>query len=48
MPGSYKIKLRASGYRLVYRVEDTRVTIMVIAIGKREGSAVYRAAAHRS
>lgn len=32
MPGHYKIKLRASGYRLVYRVEDERV----VAVGKRE------------
>lgn len=37
MPGHYKIKLRASGYRLVYRVEDERV---VVAVGKRERGAL--------
>ena len=42
----YKIKLRASGYRLVYRVEDQTVT--VVAVGKRERSEVYKAAAARA
>jgi mRNA interferase RelE/StbE len=32
MPDHYKIKLRAAGYRLVYRVEDLRVTVVVVAI----------------
>ena len=44
----YKIKLRASGYRLVYRVEDQTVTVTVVAVGKRERSEVYRAAAARA
>ena len=44
MPDCYKIKLHASGYRLVYQVMDSRVTVIVVAIGKREGDAVYRAA----
>ncbi len=43
----YKIKLRASGYRLVYRVADDIVTVTVIAVGKRERSAVYDAAMGR-
>ncbi len=43
----YKIKLRASGYRLVYRVEEQTVTVIVVAIGKRERSAVYKAATAR-
>ena len=47
MPDCYKIKLRAAGYRLVYQVEDTTVTVIVVAIGKREDSAVYLAAAKR-
>jgi len=38
----YKIKLRASGYRLVYRVYDDRVIVQVVAIGKRDKSAIYR------
>ena len=32
----YKIKLRTSGYRLVYEVVDKEITILVISIGKRE------------
>jgi len=31
----YKIKLRASGYRLVYEVIDEEIYVLVIAIGKR-------------
>lgn len=47
LPDHYKIKLRSAGYRLVYRVEDQIVTVTVVAVGKREGSAVYRQAAKR-
>ncbi len=47
IPDCYKIKLRAAGYRLVYQVEDTTVTVIVVAVGKREDSAVYRAAVKR-
>ena len=36
----YKIKLRASGYRLVYEVIDQEICILVIAIGKRDKSEV--------
>lgn len=32
----YKIKLRSSGYRLVYEVDGNAVTVTVIAIGKRD------------
>lgn len=47
MPDHYKIKLRAAGYRLVYRVEDQRITVVVVAVGKRERSEVYDAAKKR-
>lgn len=47
MPDHYKIKLRAVGYRLVYRVADDIVTVTVIAVGKREGSEVYERAKGR-
>jgi mRNA interferase RelE/StbE len=40
----YKIKLRASGYRLVYEVIDNELFVLVIAIGKRDKSAVYKKA----
>lgn len=42
LPDCYKIKLRAAGYRLVYQVVDARVVVIVVAVGKREDSAVYR------
>ena len=41
MSDCYKIKLKAVGYRLVYRVEDDIVYVTVIAIGKRERGQVY-------
>jgi len=47
LPDCYKIKLRSAGYRLVYRVDDVRVVVVVIAVGKREQNAVYRNAAGR-
>lgn len=47
MPNHYKIKLRAAGYRLVYRVEDERVVVVVVAVGKRERSAAYEKAKGR-
>lgn len=37
MPDCYKIKLRQSGCRLVYRVEDDVMVILIIAIGRRDG-----------
>jgi mRNA interferase RelE/StbE len=47
MPNHYKIKLRDSGYRLIYRVKDAVVTVLVVAIGKRDGGDVYKTAARR-
>ena len=47
MPDCYKIKPRAAGYRLVYQVFDERVVVVVVAVGKREDSAVYRKAGKR-
>ncbi|SFL53693.1 type II toxin-antitoxin system RelE family toxin [Methylobacterium pseudosasicola] len=43
----YKIKLRASGYRLVYRVSDAAITVTVVAVGKRNRDEVYRTAQKR-
>ena len=43
-PDRYKIKLRAIGYRLVYEVQDKRLVVLVIAVGKRDRNAVYRVA----
>ncbi|MBU9854367.1 type II toxin-antitoxin system RelE family toxin [Rahnella bonaserana] len=47
MPGCYKIKLRASGFRLVYEVIDNVLIIAVVAVGKRELSDVYQLASER-
>jgi len=43
----YKIKLRSVGYRLVYDVRDTELIVLVIAVGRRDRDAVYRAAERR-
>lgn len=43
----YKIKLRASGFRLVYQVLDNVLIIVVVAVGKRERNNVYNLASAR-
>ena len=43
----YKIKLKATGYRLVYEVVDEEIYVLVIAIGKRNKNLVYKKAAKR-
>lgn len=43
----YKIKLRTSGFRLVYQVIDAQLIIAVVAVGKRERSDVYNLASER-
>ena len=47
MADHYKIKLRTAGYRLVYRVEDERVVVAVVAVGKRERGEIYTTAKTR-
>jgi|GEM_PF-157192 len=44
LAGHYKIKLRKQGYRLVYGVQDDILIVMVMAVDKREDSAVYQSA----
>lgn len=43
----YKIKLRASGYRLVYKVFENKIVVQVIAVGKRNNMDVYKLAHRR-
>jgi mRNA interferase RelE/StbE len=43
----YKIKLRSSGYRLVYEVDDNAIVVYVIAVGKRDRGLVYTKAERR-
>lgn len=47
MKDCYKIKLRTLGYRLVYQVNDETITVIVVAVGKRDGSEVYEDAKGR-
>ncbi len=37
----YKIKLRSSGFRLVYEVKDKEIVVLVLSVGKRENNKVY-------
>jgi mRNA interferase RelE/StbE len=46
-PDRYKIKLRSIGYRLVYEVRDNQLIVLVVAVGKRDRNAVYKAAEKR-
>ena len=47
LAGFYKIKLRTSGFRLVYEVIDGRLVIFVIAVGKRDKEITYQKALQR-
>jgi mRNA interferase RelE/StbE len=47
LPDCYKIKLRSSGYRLVYKVIDHEVVVFVVAVDRREREQAYRKAAER-
>jgi mRNA interferase RelE/StbE len=47
MPDCYKIKLRASGFRLVYQVIDDVLIVAVVAVGKRERSQAHMLASER-
>ena len=44
----YKIKLKASGYRLVYEIVDDEFYVLVIAIGKRDKKIAYKKAQSRT
>jgi mRNA interferase RelE/StbE len=37
----YKIKLRTAGIRMAYKVEDENITVIVLAVGKRENNKIY-------
>ncbi|MCC8465569.1 type II toxin-antitoxin system RelE family toxin [Photorhabdus bodei] len=43
----FKIKLRSSGFRLVYQVIEEEIVILVIAVGKREDAKTYEIACKR-
>jgi mRNA interferase RelE/StbE len=45
--GCYKIKLVKQGVRLVYRVADDALVVLVLAVDRREESAAYKSALER-
>lgn len=47
LAGCYKIKLRKQGIRLVYDVDDGELTVLVLAVDKREDSKAYDVATTR-
>jgi mRNA interferase RelE/StbE len=47
LPDCYKIKLRSSGYRLVYQVIDHEVVVFVVAVDRRDREQAYLKAADR-
>ena len=48
MTDCYKIKLKSSGYRLVYKVLDKEIEVLVVTVGKHERNAVYKSAMKRT
>lgn len=41
LAGCYKVKSRSSGYRLVYKVTESELILLVITVGKRERGESY-------
>ncbi|MFM7874157.1 MAG: type II toxin-antitoxin system RelE family toxin, partial [Actinomycetota bacterium] len=47
LQGLYRIKLASIGYRLVYMVRDLELIVLVLSVGRRDKSEVYREAEKR-
>ena len=47
LQNTYKIKLRDSGYRLVYEVIELRLVVVVVAVARRDHDEVYLVASER-
>lgn len=45
--GLFKVKLRSDGIRIVYRLQRTEAEMLVVVVGVRADSEVYREAARR-
>ena len=41
LAGCYKIKSKSSGIRLIYKVTESNLILLVITVGKREGGESY-------
>ena len=48
LQNAYKIKLKDVGYRSVYEVIDSRLVVIVIAVGRRDHDDAYTSAVKRS
>ena len=48
LSGFYKIKLKDSGLRIVYKLIRTESEMLVVVIGARTDEEVYRTALHRA
>lgn len=47
LAGLYRIKLRKAGIRLIYRVDDETITVIVVTVGKRDKGSAYLLALKR-
>ncbi|WP_225206368.1 type II toxin-antitoxin system RelE family toxin [Novosphingobium huizhouense] len=49
MPDCYKIKLRSAGFRIIYKVIEQRLVILIVAAGKRDSTTadIYATARRR-
>jgi mRNA interferase RelE/StbE len=47
LAGFYKVYFNSKKHRIVYEIEEEKVVIYIIAIGKREGMEVYQKASQR-
>jgi mRNA interferase RelE/StbE len=43
----YKIKLHQAGYRLIYQINDNKMILLVVAVGKRDKNKVYQSVGDR-
>jgi mRNA interferase RelE/StbE len=41
LAGCYKIKSKSSGIRLIYKVTESSLILLVISVGKRDGGESY-------
>lgn len=39
--GLFKVKLRSSGFRMIYQVIDDEIVILILGVGKRNNDDIY-------
>lgn len=44
LAGLYRLKFKTAGIRLIYEVQDEKLILLVISVGKRDKSRAYREA----